>query len=62
MISGFSPAIFEAHVCTTVHENYFKWIFQQLVLVRFRPIAHEWSQLLVPLVTDSFKSFDLLYY
>jgi hypothetical protein len=26
----FGPAIFEAHVRTTVHENYFKWIFQQL--------------------------------
>ncbi len=26
----FGPAIFEAHVRTTVRENYFKWIFQQL--------------------------------
>jgi hypothetical protein len=24
----FGPAIFEAHVRTTVRENYFKWIFQ----------------------------------
>ena len=27
----FGPAIFEAHVRTTVRENYFKWIFQHLV-------------------------------
>ncbi|MFM8621799.1 MAG: hypothetical protein ACKOB3_00215 [Holophagaceae bacterium] len=27
----FGPAIFEAHVRTTVRENYFKWIFQQLI-------------------------------
>ena len=26
----FGPAIFEAHVRTTVRENYFKWILQQL--------------------------------
>ena len=26
----FGPAIFEAHVRTTIRENYFKWIFQQL--------------------------------
>jgi hypothetical protein len=26
----FGPAIFEAHVRTTLRENYFKWIFQQL--------------------------------
>jgi len=26
----FGPAIFEAHVRTTVRENYFKWVFQQL--------------------------------
>ena len=26
----FGPPIFEAHVRTTVRENYFKWIFQQL--------------------------------
>jgi hypothetical protein len=26
----FGPAIFEAHVRTTVRENYFKWMFQQL--------------------------------
>jgi hypothetical protein len=26
----FGPAIFEAHVRTTVRENYFKWIFQQM--------------------------------
>jgi len=26
----FGPAIFEAHVRTTMRENYFKWIFQQL--------------------------------
>ena len=26
----FGPAIFEAHVRTTVRENYFKWIFQHL--------------------------------
>jgi hypothetical protein len=26
----FGPAIFEAHVKTTVRENYFNWIFQQL--------------------------------
>lgn len=26
----FGPAIFEAHIRTTVRENYFKWIFQQL--------------------------------
>jgi len=27
----FGPAIFEAHVRTTVRENYYKWIFQHLV-------------------------------
>jgi hypothetical protein len=27
----FGPPIFEAHVRTTVRENYFKWIFQQLL-------------------------------
>lgn len=27
----FGPAIFEAHVRTTIRENYFKWIFQQLI-------------------------------
>jgi len=26
----FGPPIFEAHVRTTIRENYFKWIFQQL--------------------------------
>ena len=30
----FGPAIFEAHVRTTVRENYFKWIFQQLSDIR----------------------------